>query len=155
MKTLRTAQLPKPHEILRRVFNTPEKVKALALELGLSTNHVHKLLRGAASSDLDRLCAAIFLASTFGDDGVRGAGLIADYVHEYRLTIIEQSATPYDGEHDRVLDSSSLLREATEAVDALMTGKPSSETLKELVELRDKADEVISRLSITTTGVER
>lgn len=158
MKTLSSAQLPKPHEILRRVFNTPDKVKALALEDGVSTNHAHKWLRGgesSAPSNLDRLCAEIFLATTFGPEGVRGAGLIADYVHEYLLTIIEQSASPYDGEHDRVLDSAALLREATEAVEALMTGKPSSATLKELVELRDKADEVISRLSITTTETQR
>ena len=122
---LRTCQLPPAHSILKRVFNTPEKVKELALACGVKTTHVHKWLRGgesSAPSDLDRLCKVIFLAATFGEEGISGAGLIADYVREYFLTIVEQSATPYADEQDRVSDSSELLREATDAVNALVSG---------------------------------
>ena len=107
---LRTCQLPPAHSILKRVFNTPEKVKELALACGVKTTHVHKWLRGgesSAPSDLDRLCKVIFLAATFGEEGISGAGLIADYVREYFLTIVEQSATPYADEQDRVSNSPS------------------------------------------------
>jgi transcriptional regulator with XRE-family HTH domain len=147
---LHTATLPPPHEILARVFNTPEKVRQLARCCGVSDNHAYKWLRDGdtgAPSDLDRLCKAIFLASTFGADGLKDAGLIADYVREYFVTLVEMSAEPYAGEHERVLDSAELLREASEAVDALLTGKPTSQTLTELVQLRDKAEAAITRLS--------
>lgn len=154
MPPLRTCQLPEPHEILRRVFNTPDKVKALALLCSVHTNTVHKWLRGgdsSAPSDLDRLCKAIFLATTFGEEGVRGAGLIAEYVREYFLIIIEQS-TPYNDHSELVSDAVVLLRLATWATDAMLTNQPIAETLDNLVKLRDKADEVINRLSIPTTG---
>lgn len=144
---LHTPTLPPPHEILARVFDTPDNVKRLARLNGVSDNHADKWLRGGESSspsNLERLCKEIFLASRFD---LAGAGLIADYVREYYVTLVEMSATPYEGEHERVLDSAELLREASEAVDALLTGKPSQETLKELVELRDKAEAAISRLS--------
>jgi hypothetical protein len=137
---------------MRRVFNTPEKVKAYALEAGVSTNHVHKWLRGGESgapSDLDRLCSAIFLATTFGPEGVRGAGLLADYVREYMLTIVEQSASPYADEEERRHDAMSLFGEAKDAVEALTLGKPTPETIRELVALRDAAEHAINRLCVT------
>lgn len=148
---LHTAALPPPHEILARVFDTPERVRQLARCCGVSDNHAYKWLRDGdtgAPSDLDRLCKVIFLASTFGDEGMKGAGLIADYVREFYVALVEMSAEPYAGEHERVMDSAELLREASEAVDALLTGRPSAEMLKELVELRDKAEAAITRLSV-------
>jgi transcriptional regulator with XRE-family HTH domain len=146
---MHNAPLPPPHQILARVFNTPEKVKQLARTCGVSDNHAYKWLRDGgtgAPSDLDRLCRVIFLASTFGDDGMRGAGLIADYVREFYVQLQEMASSPYLTEHERVVDSAELLREAAEAVEALSLGKPTQQTLKELVELRDKAEAAISRL---------
>src|SRR4051794_2802642 len=108
---LRNCQLPPEHEILNRVFNTPEKKKRLANEvLFCEVTHVHKLLRGAARSDLGRLCAAITLAASFPDEtwehegeSLRRAGLLADYVREHYTTIVEENALPYADEHERVV----------------------------------------------------
>jgi hypothetical protein len=55
---------------------------------------------------------------------------------------------PYQSEHVRVIDSTKILREAAEAVEALSLGRPTPETLKELVELRDAAELAITRLSV-------
>lgn len=146
---MRNAQLPPPHEIMARVFDTPDKVRRLARACGVSPNHAYKWLRDGgtgAPSDLDRLCRIIFLASTFGPDGVRGAGLIADYVREHFVSIVELGAGPYASDRERVVDSAELLRNAAEAVEALSLGKPTGETLQELVELRDKAEAAITKL---------
>lgn len=143
------APLPPAHQIMARVFDSPEKVRQLARCCGVSDNHAYKWLRDGgtgAPSDLDRLCRVIFLASTFGPDGIRGAGLIADYVREFYVSLVEMSAEPYADERSRVIDSTDLLREAAEAVEALSLGKPTPEVVKELVELRDKAEAAISRL---------
>jgi hypothetical protein len=149
---LQTATLPPPHEILARVFDSPDKVRKLARLNGISDHHADKWLRGGESSspsNLERLCKEIFLATRFD---VRGAGLVADYVREFYLSLVEMSAEPYGGEHERVMDSADLLREATEAVIALQTSQPTPEALKELVELRDAADAAITRLSVTQEG---
>jgi hypothetical protein len=143
------SNLPPAHEIMARVFDTPDKVRQLARCCGVSDNHSYKWLRDGgtgAPSDLDRLCRIIFLASTFGADGMRGAGLIADYVREFYVSLVELEAEPYACEHARVVDSTEILREAAEAVEALSLGKPTPEAVKELVELRDKAEAAISRL---------
>ena len=132
---------------MARVFDTPEKVKRLARTCGVSDNHAYKWLRDGgtgAPSDLDRLCRIIFLVTTWGD--MKGAGLLADYVREFYLSIRELEAQGYASEHERVVDSTDLLKEAAEAVEALSLGKPSRDTIKELVELRDKAEAAITRL---------
>ncbi|MDX6696068.1 MAG: hypothetical protein QOF02_3671 [Blastocatellia bacterium] len=155
MAQLRNCQLPPAHEILARVFDSPEKVKRLARTCGVSDNHAYKWLRDGgtgAPSDLDRLCRIIFLVTTWGD--MPGAGLLADYVREFYLSIQELDVQGYSCEHERVVDSAELLREAAEAVQALSLGKPSQETLKELVELRDKAEAAISRLCAPEKGAQ-
>lgn len=151
-----THQLPPPHQILARVFNTPEKVRLLAETCGVSVNHAYKWLRDGgtgANSDLDRLCKIIFLATTFGEEGMRGAGLIADYVREFFITLVEMDTPGYTSAHEKVVDATALLREANEAVEALALNKPTPETLNELVELRDRADALITRLSATVGEV--
>jgi transcriptional regulator with XRE-family HTH domain len=143
------ANLPPAHEILARVFDTPDKVRQLARCCGVSDNHAYKWLRDGgtgAPSDLDRLCKVIFLASTFGADGMKGAGLIVHYVREFFDALVELSAEPYQSEHERVVESTQILREAAEAVEALSLGRPTPEAVKELVELRDAAEAAISRL---------
>ncbi|MBV8857892.1 MAG: hypothetical protein JOZ02_13240 [Acidobacteria bacterium] len=143
------AQLPPAHEIMARVFDTPDKVRQLARCCSVSDNHAYKWLRGGesgASSDLDRLCKVIFLASTFGADGMKGAGLLVDYVREFYVSLVELGAEPYHCEHERVVDSTEILREAAEAVEALSLSKPTPEAVKELVELRDAAEAAITRL---------
>lgn len=153
MAEQRPNALPPAHEILARVFNTTEKVKQLARACGVSDNHAYKWLRGGGTgepSDLDRVCKIMFLASTFGAEGLKGAGLISEYVREHFASIQEMSAEPYASEHDRVIDSAELLREAAEAVEALSVGKPTQDTVRELVELRDKAEAAINRLSAGT-----
>ena len=143
------ANLPPACWIMAQVFNTPEKVRQLARCCGVSDNHAYKWLRDGgtgAPSDLDRLCKIIFLASTFGADGMTGAALISGYVGEFYLSLVELSAEPYSSEHERVVDSTEILREAAEAVEALSLGKPTPEAVKELVELKDKAEAAISRL---------
>lgn len=143
------ANLPPAHQIMARVFDTPEKVRQLARCCGVSDNHAYKWLRDGgtgAPSDLDRLCKVIFLASTFGTEGIRGAGLIVHYVREFFDALVELSAEPYQSEYERVVDSTEILREAAEAVEALSLGRPTPEAVKELVELRDKAEAAISRL---------
>ena len=135
---------------MARVFDTPEKVRQLARCCSVSDNHAYKWLRDGgtgAPSDLDRLCKVIFLASTFGAEGMKGAGLLVHYVREFFDVLVELSAEPYSCEHDRVVDSTEILREAAEAVEALSLGRPTPETLKELVELRDAAEMAITRLS--------
>ena len=136
--------------MMARVFDTPDKVRQLARCCGVSDNHAYKWLRDGgtgAPSDLDRLCRIIFLASTFGADGMKGAGLIVHYVREFFDSLVELEAEPYRDEHERVIDSTEILREAAEAVEALSLGRPTPETLKELVELRDAAELAITRLS--------
>lgn len=144
---LQTAQLPPPYEILARVFDSPDKVKHLARLNGVSDHHADKWLRGgesSAPSNLERLCKEIFLASRFS---IEGAGLVADYVREYYVSIVELGAGGgYATERERVVDSAALLHEAAEAVEALSLGRPTPETLRELVELRDKAEAAISKL---------
>ena len=143
------ANLPPACWIMAQVFNTPEKVRQLARCCSVSDNHAYKWLRDGgtgAPSDLDRLCKIIFLASTFGPDGMSGAALIADYVREFHVSLVELSAEPYQSEHERVVDSTEILREAAEAVEALSLGRPTPEAVKELVELKDKAEAAISRL---------
>lgn len=152
---LHTAALPPPHEILARVFDTPEKVKRLARTNGVSDNHADKWLRGGESSspsNLERLCKEIFLATRFD---VQGAGLIADYVREFYLSLVEMAAEPYADERERVADAAHILREASEAVDAMITGQPDGDTLRELVELRDKTEVAITRLSVPRAGAKR
>lgn len=144
------ANLPPAHEILARVFDTPDKVRQLARCCSVSDNHAYKWLRGGESgapSDLDRLCKVIFLASTFGADGMKAAGLLVYYVREFFDSLVELEAEPYSSEHERVIDSTEILREAAEAVEALSLGRPTPETVKELVELRDAAELAITRLS--------
>ena len=144
------ANLPPAYQIMARVFDTPEKVRQLARCCSVSDNHAYKWLRDGgtgAPSDLDRLCKVIFLASTFGAEGMKGAGLLVHYVREFFDVLVELSAEPYSCEHDRVVDSTEILREAAEAVEALSLGRPTPETLKELVELRDAAEMAITRLS--------
>jgi hypothetical protein len=143
------ANLPPAHELMARVFDTPDKVRRLARCCGVSDNHAYKWLRGGetgAPSDLDRLCRIIFLASTFGAEGMKGAGLLVYYVREFYDALVELSAEPYHSEHERVVDSTSILKEAAEAVEALSLGRPTPEALKELVELRDAAEMAITRL---------
>lgn len=143
------ANLPPAHEIMSRVFDTPDKVRQLARCCGVSDNHAYKWLRDGgtgAPSDLDRLCKVIFLAFTFGTDGMKGAGLIVHYVREFFDSLVELTAEPYSSEHERVIDSTEILREAAEAVEALSLGRPTPETVKELVELRDAAELAITRL---------
>src|ERR687894_588996 len=130
------AQLPPAHEIMARVFDTPDKVRQLARCCGVSDNHAYKWLRDGgpgAPSDLDRLCKVIFLASSFGPEGMKGAGLIVDYVREFHVSLVELSAEPYQSEHERVVDSTDILREAAEAVEALSLSKSTPEAVKELV----------------------
>jgi transcriptional regulator with XRE-family HTH domain len=144
------ANLPPAHQIMARVFDTPDKVRQLARCCGVSDNHAYKWLRDGgtgAPSDLDRLCRIIFLASTFGPDGMKGAGLIVHYVREFFDSLVELTVEPYQSEHERVIDSTEILREAAEAVEALSLGRPTPETVKELVELRDAAELAITRLS--------
>ncbi len=156
---MRNCNLPPEHEILARIFNTPTKIKRLADEvLGCHVNHVHKLLRGAARSDLGRVCAMITLAASFPDESweaeganLQRAGLLADYAREH-YTILQEIASPtYSTERDRVLGSMEILKEAQEAVEALALGKPTTEVIRELVELRDKAEQAITRLSAEPT----
>ena len=45
-----------------------------------------------------------------------------------------------------MVDSTDILREAAEAVEALSLGRPTPEAVKELVDLKDKAEAAISRL---------
>lgn len=145
-----TPSLPAPHTIMARAFDTPDKVRALAREMGVSPNHAYKWLRGGgtgAPSDLDRVCKMIFLAATFGEDGMRGAGLIADYFREFYVALVEMSAEPYGSDRERVADGTELLREAADAVEALSLGKPNDETVTQLVRLRDMAEQAINRLS--------
>lgn len=134
---------------MARVFDTPEKVRQLARCCGVSDNHAYKWLRDGgtgAPSDLDRLCKVIFLASTFGAEGMKGAGLLVHYVREFFDSLVELTVEPYSCEYDRVIDSTEILREAAEAVEALSLGRPTPETVKELVELRDAAELAITRL---------
>jgi hypothetical protein len=149
---LNTATLPQPHEILSRVFNTPEKKRALARVNGIRVESVHRWLRDGGTgerSNLDRVVVEMTLAvREFGPEGRRAAGLVADYLREVFISLVEEDAEPYSDEHERVIDSAELMREANEALDAMLTGKPTPETLKELVELRDKCEAVITRLSI-------
>lgn len=155
MATLRNCQLPPPHEIMARVFNSPEKVKRLASTCGVSANHAYKWLRDGgtgAPSDLDRLCKIIFLVTTWGD--MQGAGQLAEYLREFFITVQELDVQAYSCEHERVVDSAELLREAAEAVQALSLGKPTPETLKELVELRDAAEAAITRLCAPKEGAQ-
>jgi hypothetical protein len=142
-------ELPPAHEIYARVFNAPEKVRRLARLHGVSVNHAYKWLRGgesSAPSNLERVMREMFLASTFGDEGLRDSGLMADYLREVHVSTVEMSAEPYADERERVGEAVEILREASEAVEALSLGKPTPETVKELVELRDKAEAAISRL---------
>jgi hypothetical protein len=85
---------------------------------------------------------------------MKGAGLIADYVREFYVSIQELDVQAYTSEHERVIDSTELLREAAEAVEALSLGKPDQETIKELVELRDKAEAAITRLCAPAKGAQ-
>jgi len=155
--TLRNCQLPPESEILTRVFNTPEKKRRLANEvLFCEVQHVHKILRGAVRSDLGRVCAAITLAATFPDESwepegesLRRAGLLADYVREHYLLIVEMDSPPYSSERDRVAHSLDILREAQQAVEALSLNKPTAETLTQLVKLRDITEQAITRFSNT------
>jgi len=52
----------------------------------------------------------------------------------------------YHDEHSRVVDSAELLQEAAEAVEAPSLGRPTQQTLRELIELRDKDEAAITRL---------
>lgn len=144
----RTPQLLQPHEVMALVFDTPRKRAVLARRMGVSDNHVDKWCRDGgtgAPSDLDRVIKLMQTASDLGTP--EDVSLIAGCVETHARAIRDAGAAPYSCEHERVLDSAELLREATEAVDALMTGKPSPGAVRELVELRDKADAAITRLS--------
>jgi hypothetical protein len=151
---LRNCNLPPGFEIYARVFNTPEKKRRLAHEvLGNTTTHVDKILRGAVRSDLERVCATIHLATTFPDEAwerpgtnIQRAGLLADYPREFYLFTTEPDTHAYHCQEERTVDAVAILSEAKDVVEALAFGKSSRETLKELVELRDKADEAIARL---------
>jgi hypothetical protein len=146
--SLHTEPLLKPHEVMAQVLDTPEKRKNFARRMGVSDNHVDKWCRAGgtgAPSDLDRVIKLMQFASDEGSS--EDVTLVAECVRLNAATILSARAEPYRSEHDRVVDSAGLLREASEAVDALMTGKPDRETLKELIELRDKTDAAINRLS--------
>ncbi len=104
-------------------------------------------------SDLGRVFASINLATTFPDEpweapgvNVQRAGGLGDYAREFYLYVTEPDTLAYHSQEERTADALSILSEARDAIEALSLNLPSQETLKELVELRDKADAVISRL---------
>ena len=143
-----------PHEVMALVFDTPRKRAALARRMGVSDNHVDKWCRDGgtgAASDIDRVVKVMQCASDVGT--ASDVALISGCVHTHSIAIQNAGAAGYGSEHERVMDSAAILREATEAVDAMMTGKPTPATLKELVELRDKAEAAITRLSAPPQGV--
>lgn len=96
-------------------------------------------------SPLDRVCDlidAIFLANP------QGACLIVHHVKEHYDQLIETHAGAGFGSclHDRNVAAANLLRESIEAINALNVEGITTHTLKELVEMRDAVDDVISRV---------
>lgn len=102
-------------------------------------------LASGQRSPLDRVCDlidAIFLANP------QGACLIVEHVRAHYNALMETHAgAGFNGcAHERAVATATLLRETTEAVNALGVEGVTNHTLTELVEMRDATENVIARV---------
>lgn len=129
--------------------------KIVANRLGVSAPHVRRWRRQPESdeaplasgqrSPLDRvldLIDASFLVSP------AGAAFIVDHIGGHYHDLVRASIDP---DHwDKRSETADLLRETTEAVNALNLDAPESVTIQELVEARDAIDRALQHLRIRT-----
>lgn len=101
-------------------------------------------------SPLDRiedLVDSVFL------DHPPGAGLIVNHIVAHHQNLLNIHAFPIDGEKPKAEAVSNLLTQATEAINRLNLEGCTSETLRELVELRDACDSTIKQVEKTMLEV--
>ena len=97
-------------------------------------------------SILDRICDlidAVYLVNP------SGTALIVNYIQSHHDTLLRTHAQPIPCRDSQAEAGASLLTEATQAVNAIQVEGVSDNTLRELVELRDKTDFVIKQVERT------
>jgi hypothetical protein len=142
-------------EVLERAIPRSASSRVAQL-LGVGADYIRKWRREPESEDsptasghrsiLDRICNlldAVFLVNP------PGAGLIVNHVIEHHQNLLEVHAFPITTEAEKANSVSYLLTQATEAINRLNLEGCTSETIRELVELRDAAAVTIIQVQKT------
>lgn len=125
--------------------------KAVAMRLRVTANHVRRWRREPLSdeaplatgqrSPLDKILEfldAVFLVSPTGE------ALIVDHINAHHQSLLDASLDPETW--DKRAHTATLLRETTEAVNALNLDASDETTLQELSEARSAIDQAIKQL---------
>lgn len=137
-------------EVLERAIRRHD-TERVAKILNVSGDYVRRWRREPVSdeaplasgqrSPLDRVCDLIdasFLTNPMG------TASIVEYVQNHYQALLETHASEQlNNCKARALTSANLLKEATEAVNALTVEGANENTLQELIEMRDAADRAI------------
>lgn len=142
-------------EILAKVIRRHD-TERVAQILNVSADYVRRWRREPVSdeaplasgqrSPLDRVCDLIdaaFLVNPLD------ASLIVEYVIAHFQRLLKTHAVELPTHRERAHASANILKEATEAVNALNLNGVNNDTLAELIQLRDIADKTIAQCRAT------
>ena len=145
----------KSWEILQIAIPRKSTERAAQL-LNVSADYVRRWRREPTSDEaplatgqrsiLDRICDLLDVVFLVNPQGV---GFIVEYINGHYQQLIKTHAPALPDHKCCARESADLLKEATEAVNSLNLSGATIETLRELIELRDRADNAIA--SVTTT----
>lgn len=142
-------------EVLNKAIPKKES-GAVARMLNVTADYIRRWRREPESDDapsasgqrsiLDRICDLIDVVFLVNPQGVP---LIIEYINAHYQRLIKTHAGTINTYECRATHSAKLLKEATEAVNKLNLEGCSNDTLQELIELRDAANETIEAVQKT------
>jgi hypothetical protein len=143
------------YEVLQQAI--PQKASGrVAQLLNISADLVRKWRREPESEDapsgtgqrspLDRICDLLDIVFLVNPGGVP---LILNHINSHYRSLMQTHAKPFEDLSGRVDCTSDLLTETIEAVNSLNRDGCTDNTLQQLVEMRDAADQAIKRVEST------
>ncbi|QQS33518.1 MAG: hypothetical protein IPM50_02740 [Acidobacteriota bacterium] len=143
------------YEVLQKAIPEQQSPK-VAKFLGVSANYVNRWRRRPPEDDdpnatgqrsiLDRVCDLIDVVFLINPSGT---GLIVEHISAHHDELLAKHARPITCRTTQAATGASLLNEAVDAVNAIHINGCTSETLRQLVELRDATDLVIKQVEKT------
>lgn len=148
-------------EVLEQAI--PKKAsERVAQILGVGGDYIRKWRREPESDDaptatgqrsiLDRICLlvdAVFIVNP------TGTGLIVEHINAHHDELLATHASAIPCRKTQAVTGATLLTEAVEAVNSIHVEGCTPETLRELVELRDKVDLTIKQVEKTLSQEEK
>jgi hypothetical protein len=143
------------YEVLQQAI--PQKASGrVAQLLNISADLVRKWRREPESEDapsgtgqrspLDRICDLLDIVFLVNPGGVP---LILNHINAHYRSLMQTHAKPFEDLTGRVDCTSDLLTQTIEAVNSLNRDGCTDNTLQQLVEMRDAADQAIKRVEST------